>query len=70
MKWICEDPNSLEDRGLHLVESWTYASPQPTVAQQWPMRYRVGMRLLRAILPAPVETYKLNLFETVRARNA
>lgn len=69
MKWICDEPDSLETCGLRLLESRTFATPQPVVAQQWPMRYRVGMKLLRAVFPAPVQTYKLNLFETKQGRS-
>lgn len=64
MEWICDDPAALEPYGVRLLESRTFASPQPAVARTWPLRYRLGMKMMRAIFPPPVTTYKLNLFET------
>ncbi len=64
MKWICDDPRTLVNHGLRLLDSRTFASPQPAVAGRWPRRYRVGMKVLRAVFPPAVTTYKLNLFET------
>lgn len=65
MKWICDDPATLADCGLRVLDSRTFASPQPAVAASWPRKYRVGMKLMRAVFPPPVTTYKLNLFEAV-----
>jgi O-methyltransferase involved in polyketide biosynthesis len=60
MKWICDDPRTLEPYGLRLVESRTLAQPQPTVARTWPAIYRYGMR---AIGWTPMVTgYRINLF--------
>lgn len=64
MEWVCDDPGTLESHGARLLESRTFASPQPAVAHTWPLRYRLGMKMARAIFPPPVTTYKLNLFET------
>ncbi|MGH8881882.1 MAG: class I SAM-dependent methyltransferase, partial [Stackebrandtia sp.] len=58
MKWVCDDPGTLEAQGLRLLESRTFASPQPAAARSWPRRYRLGMRALRMIFPPPVTTYK------------
>ncbi|CCH79486.1 conserved hypothetical protein [Nostocoides japonicum T1-X7] len=62
MRWICDDPSTLEGLGLRLRETRTLATPQPGVAHGWPARYRYGLRLLR--WTPPVTTYKLNLFTT------
>ncbi|AZG47231.1 class I SAM-dependent methyltransferase [Gordonia insulae] len=62
MKWVCEDPRTLEQFGLALVESRTFASPQREVASRWPAKHRYGMRALSWF--PPVRTYKLNLFRT------
>ena len=64
MTWSCDDPSTLADCGLTLVESRTFAQPQPEVAASWPVRYRWGMRVLRVVLPPMVTTYKINLFRT------
>ncbi|MFW0793384.1 class I SAM-dependent methyltransferase [Gordonia sp. CPCC 205515] len=62
MEWICDDPTTLQDFGLQLIESRTFAQPQPSVAQRWSAKYRYGMRLFG--WAPPVTTYKLNLFRT------
>ncbi|WP_244467087.1 class I SAM-dependent methyltransferase [Nocardia vulneris] len=63
MKWICDDPADLEQCGLRLRESRTFATPQPAVARTWPARYRYGLKVFG--WTTPVKTYRLNLFETV-----
>ncbi|MFI9537627.1 class I SAM-dependent methyltransferase [Nocardia fusca] len=65
MQWICDDPGTLAKCGLRLLESRDFASPQPSVGRLWPRRYRVGSKVMRVVLPPPVTTYKLNLFEAV-----
>jgi O-methyltransferase involved in polyketide biosynthesis len=65
MKWVCEDPRTLEQFGLALAESRTFASPQSDVARRWSAKYRYGMKALRWF--PPVTTYKLNLFHTSAA---
>ncbi|CAM3050974.1 class I SAM-dependent methyltransferase [Skermania piniformis] len=67
MRWTCDDPRTLQQCGLRLVESRTFADPQPDVAAGWPARYRLGMKALRLVLPPMVTTYKLNLLETAAA---
>ncbi len=62
MQWICDDPYELEAWGLQLLDSRTFGTPQPEVAQTWPARYRYGMRLMTRLAPAMVKTYKMNLF--------
>jgi O-methyltransferase involved in polyketide biosynthesis len=62
MQWVCEDPRELEQWGLKLVQTCTFATPQPEVGNSWPARYRYGMPLLARLLPAVVNSYKLNLF--------
>lgn len=64
MEWVCDDPGALAEYGLRLLDSRTFATPQPAVARAWPRRYRVGMKLLRTVFPPPVTSYKMNLFET------
>jgi hypothetical protein len=61
MQWICEDPRQLEHWGLQLLETRTFARPQPEVAKTWPVRYRYGMPLMARLAPSS-NTYKLNLF--------
>ncbi|WKG01973.1 class I SAM-dependent methyltransferase [Mycolicibacterium sp. HK-90] len=62
MQWVCENPRRLEEWGLRLVESRTFAQPQPEVGKTWPARYRYGLRLMARLAPSIVKTYKLNLF--------
>ena len=62
MKWTCEDPRTLEECGMRLLESRTFATPQKTIRPTWPARYRVGLRAIS--WAPPVKTYKLNLFKT------
>lgn len=62
MKWTCDDPATLEQCGLRLLESRTFATPQPAVARSWPARYRYGLKAMR--WAPPVRTYKLNRFTT------
>jgi hypothetical protein len=64
MSWVCDDPREVEPCGLTLLDSRTFASPQPAVARSWSARYRYGLKLLRYLVPPPVTTYKLNLFVT------
>ncbi|WP_040832860.1 class I SAM-dependent methyltransferase [Nocardia brevicatena] len=68
MQWTCDDPRSLEQCGLRLLESRDFASPQQAVARTWPMRYRLGPKILRLLVPPPITTYKVNLFEIAPAR--
>jgi len=62
MQWVCEDPRRLEQWGPKLLESRTFATPQSDVAESWPARYRYGLPLLARLLPAVVNSYKINLF--------
>ena len=62
MQWVCDDPRDLERWGLELLESRTFAQPQPEVAKTWPARYRYGMPLLARAVPPILKNYKLNLF--------
>jgi O-methyltransferase involved in polyketide biosynthesis len=61
MQWACDDPRRLADWGLHLVDSHTWANPQPAAAKTWPLRYRYGIPLLARMIP-DLRTYRLNLF--------
>lgn len=62
MQWVCEDPRRIEQWGPRLLETRTFATPQPDVADTWPARYRYGMPLLARVLPAMVNSYRMNLF--------
>jgi O-methyltransferase involved in polyketide biosynthesis len=62
MQWVCDDPRELERWGPELLDTRTFATPQPDVASTWPARYRYGMPLLARLLPLIVNNYKLNLF--------
>lgn len=68
MVWTCDEPHALEPLGLTLLESRTFASPQSEVGRTWPLRYRLGLKVLRYLVPPPVTTYKLNRFETAPAK--
>jgi O-methyltransferase involved in polyketide biosynthesis len=63
MQWVCEDPHRIEQWGPRLLETRTFATPQPDVADTLPARYRYGMPLLARVLPAMVNSYRMNLFE-------
>jgi O-methyltransferase involved in polyketide biosynthesis len=62
MQWTCDDPRRVESWGLRLLDSRTFANPQPEVGKTWPARYRYGLPLLARIVPPIFNTYKLNLF--------
>jgi O-methyltransferase involved in polyketide biosynthesis len=62
MQWVCEDPREIEQGGPKLLQTRTFATPQPEVAASWPVRYRYGMPLLARMLPAVVNAYRFNLF--------
>lgn len=62
MKWVCEDPRLLADWGLRLLDSRTFATPQPEVARAWPAHYRYGTRLMARVMPSVVNSYRLNVF--------
>ncbi|MGX1810761.1 class I SAM-dependent methyltransferase [Nocardia sp. NPDC055321] len=62
MQWVCDDPATLQQHGLRLQDSRTFAQPQPAVARDWPFKYRAVAKLF-GWAPA-VTTYKLNLFTT------
>lgn len=68
MQWVCQDPGALQDWGMQLIETRTFARPQPEVAKKWPMRYRYGMPLAARLIPAVVNDYKLNLFRLGNGR--
>lgn len=68
MQWICDDPRRLEEWGLRLLESRTFAQPQPEVGKTWPARYRYAMPLLARLVPAIMKAYKLNLFSLTATR--
>jgi hypothetical protein len=55
MRWVCENPREL-------LQTRTFATAQPEIGNSWPARYRYGMPLLARVLPAVVNSYKLNLF--------
>ncbi len=63
MRWVCEDPRQLEEWGLRLIDTRTFATPQPAVAATWPARYRLGMRAMGRLLPAMMKSYRLNLYQ-------
>jgi O-methyltransferase involved in polyketide biosynthesis len=64
MRWTCDDPRRLAAWGLRLLDSRTFATPQPELARTWPWRYRRGMPLLARVVPRIVNSYRLNLFTT------
>jgi O-methyltransferase involved in polyketide biosynthesis len=63
MQWVCENPREIEQWGLKLLQTNTFATPQPDVAGSWPARYRYGLPLLARLIPAVVNGYRLNLFQ-------
>ncbi|GAA4679579.1 class I SAM-dependent methyltransferase [Gordonia humi] len=62
MVWTCRDPASLEELGIRLLESRTFATPGSAVAQRMSPKSRFLMTVLGRFAP-PVRTYKMNLFE-------
>ncbi len=64
MRWVCDNPRELEGWGLHLVDSRTFATPQPAVARTWPASYRYGMRTVARLFPSMMKSYRLNLYRT------
>jgi hypothetical protein len=44
MQWVCENPHEVEQWGPELLQTRTFATPQPEVANGWPARYRYGIR--------------------------
>ncbi|MFD2474764.1 class I SAM-dependent methyltransferase [Amycolatopsis silviterrae] len=62
MRWECDDPRRLEEWGLRLEESRTFATPQPELARTWPARYRYGLPLLARLVPPLMNAYRINLF--------
>ena len=60
MKWTCEDPREIENWGPKLLETRTFASPQPEVLRTWPRAYRYGMRAVGKLLPPMVNLYRMN----------
>ncbi|ADG97891.1 O-methyltransferase domain protein [Segniliparus rotundus DSM 44985] len=60
MQWTCDRPRELESLGLRLLESRTFASPQPEAARDWPAKYRYGLKAIG--WTGFVSTYKINLF--------
>ncbi|GAA5064429.1 class I SAM-dependent methyltransferase [Nocardia callitridis] len=63
MTWICDDPHDLEAWGLRLLDSRTFATPQPGLADNWPWRYKYGMPIMARLVPPVIKSYKLNLFD-------
>lgn len=62
MQWVCENPGEVEQWGPKLLQTRTFATPQPEVANSWPARYRYALLLLARLLPTVVNSYKVNLF--------
>jgi O-methyltransferase involved in polyketide biosynthesis len=62
MQWVCDDPRQLDSWGLRLLESRTFAQPQPEIGKSWPARYRYGMPLMARLVPPIVNAYRMNLF--------
>ncbi|MDQ7909953.1 class I SAM-dependent methyltransferase [Phytohabitans sp. ZYX-F-186] len=62
MTWICEDPSELEHLGARLLESRTFAEPQPELRARMPLRFRALSVVMRALFRRVVRTYRLNLF--------
>ncbi|KEF94872.1 hypothetical protein K883_05296 [Mycobacterium sp. TKK-01-0059] len=67
MQWACDDPHMLADWRLHLVDSHTWANPQPEAAKTWPLHYRHGIPLLARMIPG-LRTYRINLFRLADTR--
>ncbi|WP_213450106.1 class I SAM-dependent methyltransferase [Rhizomonospora bruguierae] len=67
VRWICEDPAELEPLGLRLLESRTFAGPQPELRARMPLRLRALSAVMGALFRRHVRSYRLNLF---RARGA
>ncbi|MFJ8039419.1 class I SAM-dependent methyltransferase [Kitasatospora sp. NPDC096147] len=68
MTWTCDDPRALEDWGIRLDETRTFATPQPEVGRGWPWRHRYGLPVLARLAPPTVNAYRMNLFTLETAR--
>jgi O-methyltransferase involved in polyketide biosynthesis len=64
MTWLCEDPAELERLGLRLIESRTFAEPQPELRVRIPLRFRALSAVMGALFPRKLRGYRLNLFRT------
>ncbi|GAB3534525.1 class I SAM-dependent methyltransferase [Phytohabitans suffuscus] len=63
MTWVCEDPAELERLGVRLLESRTFAEPQPELRARMPLRFRALSVVMRALFRRVVRTYRLSLFQ-------
>lgn len=59
-EWACDDPRTLEDLGLRLVETVTATSPPPALRRSLPARWRL---LLPLVNPLMGTTGMLSLFQ-------
>jgi O-methyltransferase involved in polyketide biosynthesis len=63
MTWVCEDPAQLEPFGLRLLDSRTFAEPQPELRARMPLRFRALSVVMGALFRRQVRSYHLNLFQ-------
>jgi O-methyltransferase involved in polyketide biosynthesis len=57
--WACDDPKSLEQHGLRLIESATITGPPPALRRTLPVRYRYLLPLAAPILGKSVMSLSL-----------
>jgi O-methyltransferase involved in polyketide biosynthesis len=63
MTWVCEDPAELERLGVRLLDSRTFAEPQPELRARMPLRFRALSVVMGALFRRQVRSYHLNLFQ-------
>ncbi|MGN9907486.1 class I SAM-dependent methyltransferase [Phytohabitans sp. LJ34] len=63
MTWICEDPAEVERLGVRLLDSRTFAEPQPELRARMPLRFRALAVVMGALFRRQVRGYHLNLFQ-------
>jgi O-methyltransferase involved in polyketide biosynthesis len=64
MTWICQDPAEVERLGVRLLDSRTFAQPQPELRARMPLRFRALAVVMGALFRRQVRSYHLNLFQT------
>jgi O-methyltransferase involved in polyketide biosynthesis len=65
MKWACDDPRELEQSGLNLRLLETRTLAQLPRELRAPLRHRLMLPVLGALLRKRFGTYKVNLFRTL-----
>jgi O-methyltransferase involved in polyketide biosynthesis len=49
MQWVCDDPRQLERWGPELLDTRTFATPQPDIATTWPAGFPLSSTATNSI---------------------